>query len=530
MVVTLPGETVWYWAVLSAAWCVLATVVCRMRAAGRIGAAAAWGRGVLVTLGGVAGIGVGVVPTVLWYAWSGDPLAWPSVGEWAWWTGAAGAGIAGAWLTALVIAGDPSRGRRRCPRCWYDMSATPGLTCPECGRAAKGERRLRRTRRPWRWALAAAGAWTMAAACAAMPRLLDGGWPRYVPAVALAAAWPWLPEGSEIQETTGMLFLNAPEPWNDGWRRRFLTWRLRTALRRSDRPALLDYTIGMLQPEDVDVETADRLLDLARHPSARVRIALLHRIGVLVPDPDRVVPVAVANLGDNDRTVVRGALNAIIAAGWDVPGGIEPPSELVELARTAADPFVRGHALTALAATRPTPEVMELLLAGSDDPEPRVRSFACIALAKLDPDRERAAAILLRARDDETLDVRLSALTAIARHGPYTAETLAAVARMSDEELRSLQGTGALSDLGGAALPLEMRLEVLGRAYATRANVWAVHAAAMRMSGEMPEVIRVLEEREARAEAKGDARTAQWCRVARSWYEAAERQQRTGDP
>lgn len=37
---------------------------------------------------------------------------------------------------------------RRCPRCWYDMSAG-GLTCPECGRTAKSERAMHRARRRW---------------------------------------------------------------------------------------------------------------------------------------------------------------------------------------------------------------------------------------------------------------------------------------------------------------------------------------------------------------------------------------------
>lgn len=42
---------------------------------------------------------------------------------------------------------DPSRGRRRCPRCWYDLSATHGATCSECGYQAQRESVLFRTRR-----------------------------------------------------------------------------------------------------------------------------------------------------------------------------------------------------------------------------------------------------------------------------------------------------------------------------------------------------------------------------------------------
>ncbi|MFO0835594.1 MAG: hypothetical protein U0638_11535 [Phycisphaerales bacterium] len=37
---------------------------------------------------------------------------------------------------------------RRCPRCWYDMSAG-GMTCPECGRTARSERAMHYARRRW---------------------------------------------------------------------------------------------------------------------------------------------------------------------------------------------------------------------------------------------------------------------------------------------------------------------------------------------------------------------------------------------
>jgi hypothetical protein len=62
-------------------------------------------------------------------------------------------------LLAWSLFSDHARGRKRCPKCWYDMGGaepSPDLTCPECGRAITTERELRRTRRKWRCALSAA--------------------------------------------------------------------------------------------------------------------------------------------------------------------------------------------------------------------------------------------------------------------------------------------------------------------------------------------------------------------------------------
>ena len=47
--------------------------------------------------------------------------------------------------------GDRSKGRSRCPKCWYDMRGTlPRLECPECGHHAKQNRRLYKDRQGWR--------------------------------------------------------------------------------------------------------------------------------------------------------------------------------------------------------------------------------------------------------------------------------------------------------------------------------------------------------------------------------------------
>src|SRR5436309_1091951 len=64
--------------------------------------------------------------------------------------------VAGITATAFALFWDRSCGRKRCPKCWYDMSGARqgdnGWLCPECGHTARVARKLGRTRRHWRWA------------------------------------------------------------------------------------------------------------------------------------------------------------------------------------------------------------------------------------------------------------------------------------------------------------------------------------------------------------------------------------------
>ncbi len=50
-------------------------------------------------------------------------------------------------LGAVGFTFDKSRGRKRCPKCWYDMTGTTNLKCSECGHQSSTETNLHRTRR-----------------------------------------------------------------------------------------------------------------------------------------------------------------------------------------------------------------------------------------------------------------------------------------------------------------------------------------------------------------------------------------------
>jgi hypothetical protein len=64
--------------------------------------------------------------------------------------GVATVAVIGLLLVYWGLWGDRSKGRARCPRCWYDMRGTlPKLECPECGHDARQAHRLRKHHRQW---------------------------------------------------------------------------------------------------------------------------------------------------------------------------------------------------------------------------------------------------------------------------------------------------------------------------------------------------------------------------------------------
>lgn len=78
--------------------------------------------------------------------------------EWIAWLQVLGVAVA---IAALVFTAwwalfaDRAKGRRRCPRCWYDLAYSPGMLCAECGHEGRSERDFHRTRRRPRLAVAA---------------------------------------------------------------------------------------------------------------------------------------------------------------------------------------------------------------------------------------------------------------------------------------------------------------------------------------------------------------------------------------
>ncbi|MHC4947474.1 MAG: hypothetical protein ACYTG1_04340, partial [Planctomycetota bacterium] len=93
------------------------------------------------------------------------------------------------WLAWWGLFADRAGGRRRCPRCWYDLSYSPGLTCGECGFTARDARALIRTRRRWVVALCAIAACVIIAV-AVNDGIARRGWASVLPNRVLLATYP----------------------------------------------------------------------------------------------------------------------------------------------------------------------------------------------------------------------------------------------------------------------------------------------------------------------------------------------------
>lgn len=145
---------------------------------------------------------------------------------------------AGLLLLLWALFWDRSRGRRRCPKCWYDMAGVPGLKCPECGREARRESRFHKTHRKKWFAALAAITGMCGYILTRVPQVQQLGWPSQVPSFALVWIAPAKPPA--LPPLRGLAPIAPPtigdqltsESWNRLRFGRLTQWQTRAFLHR----------------------------------------------------------------------------------------------------------------------------------------------------------------------------------------------------------------------------------------------------------------------------------------------------------
>jgi HEAT repeat protein len=140
-----------------------------------------------------------------------------------------------------------SRGRRRCPRCWYDMTGSVGLTlrCPECGKTARSERQLRKTRRRPLFAALAVVVVIIGLALPYVQYVRSVGWSEAAPTLYYIAKLPDIDAGSEQEELARRIRSGTMRQWEYRY--------------------LVNRCITILNTHDVETEELVRTIDLLTH-------------------------------------------------------------------------------------------------------------------------------------------------------------------------------------------------------------------------------------------------------------------------
>ncbi|VAX41405.1 hypothetical protein MNBD_PLANCTO03-2176 [hydrothermal vent metagenome] len=239
----------------------------------------------VVIVGVVAGaVGAALVPVGLWVrAWetTGDDRDFGMHPLHAVFWGVVAFGMV---LAVWGARGERSKGRRRCPKCWYDMSATlrgtgdravAGLICPECGHEPTGERALYRSRRRPRLVMLGVSLVVAGLYGQTVPRALRVGPLGMVPTTVLIGGVRWLPEGwyadpNGVSEATLGERVKNGEVWK--WQRVWASSSIRSMMHRD---------ILMMQP----AITAAMIDWDSSEDQAVIILGLVHLLG----DPDQEI-------------------------------------------------------------------------------------------------------------------------------------------------------------------------------------------------------------------------------------------------
>lgn len=313
--------------------------------------------------------------------------------DWMFWIAGGLLGIAGLWLAYWSLLSDRAKGRERCPKCWYDMQGAESLRCPECGHAAKTDRKLLKTRRRWRWAVLSIIVLIGSSLLHLAPQVRTRGWLSIAPNTLLILVLPY--DESEVVRSWLLLRLDVedygypPLVRNDlyKWQWRLFASRLAETARRdwkTGNPSKVIRDIDLIPDRVLASEVAAECLPQA---NTEDRNWLVLRIAVIRSANGTASPACLPALADlvdeQDETLAHLALNSIEAFDSD---GV---SVLPQLCLIYSNRKERGAPMPSILRSfrhmGPTASAaIPLLAAELEDPDPHTHFSALEGLAGID--------------------------------------------------------------------------------------------------------------------------------------------------
>jgi len=350
--------------------------------------------------------------------------------DWVFWLLGGVLGAGGLVLAVWALFADRARSRRRCPRCWYDLSATDALVCSECGFVARREKKLYKTRRKSRWACVAAVVLVMAYGLAVTPRIKRSSyhWPGAVPTTALLTCAPWLDANDALASELHLrIVAYGAWDWQQSWYARIWLARYRRAsgVQRAQTLRVLGYIGPAARFALPEVMAA------LREDDPQLRAAAAYDLGTILEAPETSVGALVDLLGDDDEDVRGSAAWALWKFGRK-EGEPDPALRASVPALTDAlddeSENVRTWSAMALSRIADDPEfiVPKLVeaLRSSDRLPP---SIAVHALGEMDPEIEGVLPALIEALGHADRHVRFMAVYKLGAMGPRAAPAVPAL-------------------------------------------------------------------------------------------------------
>lgn len=322
--------------------------------------------------------------------------------DWLYWTLGGLLGIAATVMLVRALFADRSRGRRRCPKCWYDMSGvSQSLQCPECGCASRHEHHFARTRRHW-WRVLACIVFLVLPGTHLIlhPFVRERGWIGLLPDAAVIAMIGTSQTQPACNELIGRIFTRD--------------------FSKSQWQSIAQRCIAVAKS---DASTANRnaawtFLDIGCSLQNAREVVLTIAAGLCVVEGDGMSMLD-SLVACNARAVKEESLlrwlksadpadrqyAAILLAACDL--GFRNLGPAMVEARFEKDPAVRPFIIRALAATNSYDPNVALMLADAvNDPDPRVRFQAASGLKDFFINQDEIGIALVGALKDSSPRVR----------------------------------------------------------------------------------------------------------------------------